>query len=194
MQVDLLQLLSTHSYAIMTPAAFIFGPTTSLVAGFLLRIGTVTVVPTFIALAIGELFGDVLWYWLGRSQGKKFVERFGGYVGITGTSIDRARSIFERHHDKIILITKLTAGFGIVSVIQFTAGMSRVSFKRYMALNIFGQIVWTTVLLCIGYSIGHLYTQVSGIFGKISLLLCIGLGAILLWRFAQHAFKKRNIL
>lgn len=163
----LLGLLATYKYVIMAPAALLFGPIVSLASGFLVRLGVVALLPSCIALAAGELTGDVLWYWLGIRYGERFVGRFGHHFGITEERLTSAKELFHRYHDPIILISKLTAGFGFAPAIFFTAGLSRVHFGRYMALNIAGQIVWTTVLIALGYSIGHLYAQVGTVIGRV---------------------------
>lgn len=157
----LLQLITDYKYVIMAPAAAFIGPIASLISGFLLRLGTVDLIPTCIALAGGELTGDVIWYWLGRRYGESFARRFGQYVGITEQTLSQARRTFQRYHDAIIFISKLTGGLGFAPAIFFTAGLSRIHFGRYMALNVLGQIVWTSGLLAVGYFLGHFFITIG---------------------------------
>ena len=173
----LIQLLLTYKYAIIAPAVFVIGAPVSLVAGILLRLEVLEIVPTCLMLAVGELTADVLWYWLGIRYGDSFVKKYGRYVGITRTSIAYTKELFEKHHDIIIFTSKITAGLGFGTVIMFTAGLSRVPFRRYMMLNIAGQFLWTASLLSLGYFLGHLFTEVSNIFEKMALF---ALGVIIL--------------
>ena len=173
----LIQLLLTYKYAIIAPAVFVIGAPVSLVAGILLRLEVLEIVPTCLMLAVGELTADVLWYWLGIRYGDSFVKKYGRYVGITRTSIAYTKELFEKHHDIIIFTSKITAGLGFGTVIMFTAGLSRVPFRRYMMLNIAGQFLWTAGLLSLGYFLGHLFTEVSNIFEKMALF---ALGVIIL--------------
>ena len=173
----LIQLLLTYKYAIIAPAVFVIGAPVSLVAGILLRLEVLEIVPTCLMLAVGELTADVLWYWLGIRYGDSFVKKDGRYVGITRTSIAYTKELFEKHHDIIIFTSKITAGLGFGTVIMFTAGLSRVPFRRYMMLNIAGQFLWTASLLSLGYFLGHLFTEVSNIFEKMALF---ALGVIIL--------------
>ncbi|RJQ34216.1 DedA family protein [Candidatus Parcubacteria bacterium] len=166
----LIQLLLTYKYAIIAPAVFVIGAPVSLVAGVLLRLDVLELIPTSLMLAVGELAADVLWYWLGMRYGDSFTERYGKYVGITSASVAYTKQLFERHHDVIIFTSKITAGLGFGTVIMFTAGLSRVPFRRYMMLNIAGQFLWTASLLAIGYSLGHLFIDVSNIFEKMALV------------------------
>jgi membrane protein DedA with SNARE-associated domain len=155
----------------------VLGPIVSLVAGVLLRLDIITIVPTCLALAAGELGADVIWYWLGSRYGDSFVSRFGKYIGITKASTTYARGLFGNHHDIIIFTSKLTSGLGLGSVIMFTAGLCRVPFRRYMMLNIAGQFLWTAGLLSIGYFLGHIFLKVNDVFEKTALL---GLSIIVL--------------
>lgn len=182
----IMSLLLEYKYLIMVPATLVFGPPTSLAAGVLLRTGYLDIVPTVLALGAGELFADVLWYWLGRKYGERFVGRFGKYLGITRRSIETAKSLFSRHQDIIIFTSKITAGLGFAIPIFFTAGLSRVPFKRYMMLNIAGQFFWTTGLVAIGYFLGHIYLQVGNIFEKVALFGLVVIIIISLVSFGRH--------
>lgn len=165
----LAELIDKYSYIIMAPAAMVLGPVVSLVAGVLLRLDVINLIPTVLALAAGELGADVLWYWLGQRYGDSFVRRYGRYVGITEGSIAYTKDLYSRHHDIIIFTSKLTSGLGFGSVIMFTAGLSHVPFRRYMTLNIAGQFLWTAGLLSIGYFLGHIFLKVGDIFEKIAI-------------------------
>lgn len=194
----LTNLLLEYKYLILAPSAFVMGPTASLIAGVLLRLDVLSLVPTCIALAIGELGGDVLWYWLGIRHGERFVGRFGRYVGITQSSVAHVRSLLSNHHDLILFTSKLTAGLGFAPVVLFSAGMSRVPFRRYMMLNITGQFLWTAGLLSIGYFLGHIYFKVGDIFealtlaalATIILVSLIGFGRYLSGRVTEDTSPK----
>src|SRR3989344_3694772 len=127
---SLMYLLTEYTYLIMAPAVFLFGPVVSLVAGVLLRLDAISIVPTCLAIAAGELSADVLWYWLGRWYGESFVRRFGRYVGINPGSIGYVKSLFAQHHDVIIFASKLTAGFGFAVVVLIL--LSLIGFGRYL--------------------------------------------------------------
>jgi len=187
MEIGLLgELLGRYTYFLMAPAAMLIGPSVSLVAGVLLRLDVISLIPTCLALAAGELGGDILWYWLGRRYGDSFVARFGRYVGVTEGAVYSAKKLFDDHHDMIIFSSKLTSGLGFGSVIMFTAGLSRVPFRRYMMLNIAGQFLWTTSMLSIGYFLGHIYLKVGDIFEKMALFALIVLIIASLIGFARY--------
>lgn len=159
---SVLQLLSAYKYEFLVPGALFIGPLVSLTAGVLVRLGVMDLWFTALILMATELLGDVFWYWAGFRWGEPFAHRFGRYVGISPELVARVRELYATHHDTIIIVSKLTAGFGFAPAIYFTAGLSRVSFARYMVINIVGQIIWTSAMLAIGYYLGHFYLQFNG--------------------------------
>src|SRR3989344_7229358 len=187
MEADLLtQLLVEFRYMILAPAALLLGPTVSLIAGVLLKLEVISLVPPAIALAVGELGGDVLWYWLGKKYGESFIGRYGRYVGITEHAVQRVKILFAEHHDIILFTSKLTAGFGFAIPVLFTAGLAHVPFRRYMMLNIAGQFVWTAGLLSIGYFLGHIYLEVGSILGKMTLFALLIIVLVSLVGFGRY--------
>lgn len=182
----LMELVATYTYLIIAPAALLFGPPISLISGVLLRLDVITLIPTVLALAAGELGADVIWYWVGRRYGDTFVKRYGKYFGITDGSIAYAKDLFQQHHDIIIFTSKLTAGLGFAMVILFTAGLSRVPFRRYMMLNIAGQFLWSSGLLSIGYFLGHIYLKVENTFEKMALFALFALILASLFGFSRY--------
>jgi membrane protein DedA with SNARE-associated domain len=184
--IDLMALLLEYKYVVMAPAAAILGPSVSLVAGVLLRLEVLALAPTVLALAIGELSADIVWYWLGKKYGESFVHKYGKFVHVSKASIERAKALFSRHSDVIIFTTKLTAGLGFGIPVMFTAGLTGVPFKRYMMLNIAGQFVWTTGLLSIGYFLGHIYVDIGNVFEKMALVALLIVIVLSLFGFAKY--------
>lgn len=181
-----LQLLLNYKYAVVAPAALVFGPLVSLVAGVLLRLDYLELIPTCLALAAGELGSDVLWYVLGKKYGESFVQRFGRFVNISPHSLARAKELFNQRHEVIIFTSKITGGLGLGIPIMFTAGLSRVPFRRYMMLNIVGQFLWTASLLSLGYFLGHLYLEIGSVFEKVALFALMAIILVSLVGFGKY--------
>lgn len=181
-----ISLIAQFRYAFLVPGALLFGPVVALGAGILLRYGAFEFIYAWLALAGGELTGDILWYWLGHRYGDGFVRRFGKYVNITEKTIELVKREYHHYHDWIIFISKLTAGFGIAPAVFFTAGLSKVPFGRYMFINVIGQVFWTTGMLSLGYYLGELSLKVNTIFDRIF----YGLGIVILvaaaWGFSRY--------
>ena len=192
--IEISQLIMQYRYVAMVPGALVFGPAISIVAGFLVRLGYIELIPAALALAAGELTGDIVWYWLGKRWGEPFALRYGRYVGISASSLSSVKTMYDRYHDIILFISKITSGFGFAPAVLFAAGIARVPFRRYMIFNMAGQVFFTGMLLALGYFFGHLYLQVTGVFEKILifalavavLMLLVGFGRYLRSRFGEQ--------
>ena len=52
-------------------------------------------------------------------------------------------------------------GFGFALVVLITAGIMRIPFRKCLAFNALGQLVWTAFLMGVGYFFGRLYLVVN---------------------------------
>ncbi len=184
MQEWLISLITNHQYlvyGVIILVSFFEGPILAVLCGFLIHLDLLPLVPIYITLMIGDLIGDVVWYSIGRMFGHSFTRKFGKYFSITEEGVTRVTKIFQKHTSRILIISKITMGFGFAIVTLFTAGMSKIPFNQYISLNIAGQVIWTGILLFLGYFFGNLYEQLDGIFAKISvvaLIVLISIGLI----------------
>ena len=182
----IISLLSIYRYAIITPLAVIQGPLVALVAGFVIRFGPLLFVPTYFALMIGDLIGDIIYYWLGYRYGDRFTRRFGKYIGVTEKNVAVVKKMFEQHHLRILVVSKLTTGFGFAPLVLFTAGMSRVSFSKYMTINVLGQFVWTAILVAVGYFLGNFYVTANNFLEEIAVTAGLVVVCVCLFGFTKY--------
>lgn len=171
MPTDLINLLLHYRYVLIVPISVVGGPPFSILLGFIVRFSTLTFIPTYICLMLGELIGDIGWYWIGYRYGERFIKRFGRYVSITEKHVDVVKNMFEKYHMRILTVSKLTTGLGFAPIVLFTAGMSRVSFRRYLEINAVWQCVWSLILLGVGYFFGNIYIAVGNGFQRVELVV-----------------------
>ncbi len=156
-------------YAAIVLLACVEGPWLALVCGVLVEIGDFPFLPVYTALMLGDLVGDAVWYTVGRRYGQRFVGRYGKYMNVTEEAVERMTRLFRRYKDSVLFLSKITNGFGFSLVTLMTAGMVKIPFVRYMLVNILGQLVWTGLLLGVGYYFSHLLVTVEGILARMSL-------------------------
>lgn len=182
-------------YGAIILISFVEGPILALLCGILYRLGYFHIIPIYLALMAGDLIGDCVWYFMGYKFGHRFIKRFGKYFNVHEKNINKVEHIFHTYKDYILIISKLTMGLGFALVTLFTAGLVKIPFKRYIALNAFGQMAWTGLLLMIGYTFGHLYVSFNNIFARISfvglfiviLFILFGLGKFVRSKISDRA-------
>ncbi|MDB5239348.1 MAG: hypothetical protein JWO00_683 [Candidatus Parcubacteria bacterium] len=177
-------------YALIIVLAATEGPIVSIAAGILYRWGYFPFLPLYIALMTGDLIGDIVWYTVGYKAGRKFAARFGKYFGITEIGIASFEKRFHTHKDAILVISKLTTGFGFATAVLFTAGLVRIPFRRYITINVLGQFVWTALLIFVGYSFAHLYVTFNNLFARSALIAFTVIIIFFIVRYARYMRKK----
>ncbi|HUD04008.1 MAG TPA: DedA family protein [Candidatus Paceibacterota bacterium] len=186
----IISLLIQYKYAIIVPIATTEGQILSVICGFLIRLGYLTFIPAYLCLMAGNLLGDIGWYYVGYFWGKPFIGRFGTYVSITEDKVAVVEKLFHKYHARILIISKLTNGFGFALVTLMTAGMIKIPFRKYITLNFFGQIFWTGGLIALGFVFGHAYESVTSLFGKISVVAGFILIVLLFWGYGNYMRNK----
>ncbi len=179
-----------YKYPILVLLAFIEGPYVMMMSGFLIKLGILSLIPTYIALSVGDLLGDIAWYYVGYFFGIPFINRFGMYIGITKGHLDTLISIFVKHKKKILMGSKLTAGFGLSLSTLITAGIARIPIGEFILLNLVGQFAWTAIMLAIGYFFGNLYIAINNIGGKIFIVFLALLVLFLMLRASKYVGQR----
>ncbi len=191
MHIDIiLGYLITYRYILIIPLTIVEGPIVMILCGFLLRFGTFDLFPLYGALTVADTIGDIVWYCIGRFWGLPFISRFGHFFSITEKSINKVTALFHKHHDKILFISKITMGFGFALVTLITAGIAKVPFRKYLVLNVAGQLIWTAMLLGIGFLFGNLYTSIDKGFRDVALAAIIIIAIALIYGVGKYITKR----
>jgi membrane protein DedA with SNARE-associated domain len=184
--------LQGSKYFLLFGAALVEGPVASLTSGFLLKFGQLQFLPVFIVLVAGDLAADIGWYCLGRFGTRALILKYGRFVSITPESLATVEQRFNRYHARILFISKLTMGFGFAVVTLTVAGMSRVPFRNFFALNLVGGLIWTLFLLGIGHSFGNVFALVSDEV-KAIFLVVIGTVVVLSFRYVNRYLMTKDL-
>ncbi len=194
--MDSLIALSTEHYIITYITVILIciveGPVISMVFGALVKLGYFPLIPVFVVLMFGDLIGDVMWYAIGRFYGNKFIQKYGKYFSIDDESVRKVSEIFVKYQHRILLISKMTNGFGFSLVTLITAGIVKIPFKKYFLINFIGQIVWTGILISVGYFFGKVYEQVDSILGKMTVVASFIIIVMLFFGYMNYMKKRAN--
>lgn len=154
----IITLLLTYKYFILLPIAIVEGPIATVIAGFLVTFGYLNVFLVYIIIILGDIIGDTILYYLGF-KGKKLLNKYGSYLGITPESLERAKEYFDTKHQKAIILSKIIHGVGIAGLV--TAGILRIPYRRYIKSCVIVTIPQSAFLLLIGILFGHAYLQIG---------------------------------
>lgn len=184
--------LESSKYILLFIGTLFEGPVIMLSSGFLYKLGSFDFLPMYIALVFGDFTADIGWYCLGRFGTRDVLFKYGHFLGITRDVLEKVEERFRRYHLKILIISKLTMGFGFSLVVLIVAGMFKVPFKNYVILNLIGGFIWTAFLITIGYFLGNIYTMISGP-AKIIFILVAFLVVVFGIRYTNNYLKTKKI-
>ena len=188
--INLLTWLSAYKYAFIFPLTFIQGPLAMVAGGFLLRQGYFEFLPLYATLVAGDFIAEIGWYWVGFYGARPLVIRYGRFIGLAPKLFEKLEGLFKRYTARILIISKLTMGFGFALVTLITAGASKIPFRQYVLFNLIGGFFWTALLLSVGYFFGHLYLLIEKGFRLTALFAFIVLSLLILWGFQNYVRKR----
>lgn len=182
---------SYYRYPLIAIGTIFEGPILMIASGFLYRTGFFELGPLFVAIMIGDLIGDMFWYAAGRYFAHPILSKRGSFVGITPERFEKINDLFKRYHERILIFSKLTLGLGFAVGILAAAGMAKVSFKRYMIINIIGEFFLVSILIAVGYFFGQVYLNISDNL-KIGFLVTVAVLVVSSFYFFSRYIAKKS--
>jgi membrane protein DedA with SNARE-associated domain len=156
------------------------GPIITLVSGFLISLGILSFIPTFLVVFAGDMISDSFYYALGK-RGRRFVERI-KFLRLSPTQLEKVEKHYEKHPGKTFLVSKVSYGVG--SLFLVAAGVSKMTYQRFLEYITPMNAVRSTILLLIGYYLGRA-VRYSGIY-----LAWYTAGVIILLPVGYYIIKK----
>lgn len=108
---------------------------------------------------VGSLIGAVTGYAIGAWGGRPLLDRYGRYVGIGETDLDRAERWFERWGSWAVFFGRMVPL--VRTFVSYPAGISRMPFGRFVAFSILGSVPWNAALIYAGLVVGENYPQIE---------------------------------
>ena len=136
---------------VVTP--FLPGDSLLFVAGALAGTGGLDIRLLMLILLIAAVAGDNLNYWIGHTLGPK-VFRWENSRLFNRAAFDRTHAYFEEHGGKTIIIARFLPV--VRTFAPFVAGVGRMTYSRYVVLDILGGGLWIGSLCLLGYFFGNL--------------------------------------
>jgi membrane protein DedA with SNARE-associated domain len=116
--------------------------------------------PLAVALAtVGSVAGALVGYAIGAWGGRPLLDRFGGYVGIGASDLDRADRWFERWGSWAVFLGRMVPL--VRTFVSYPAGISRMPIGRFVAFSTLGSLPWNAALIYAGFVVGENYPRIE---------------------------------
>lgn len=163
--------LIQYRYWILFPIMVFEGPVITIIAGFLVSLGYLDFIATYVLAVTADLIGDSLYYVAGRFGTDRFLERRSRRIKTMLDRVETVKEHFERHVGKTLVVGKLTHGAG--GLILFAAGVFEIRFATFLLYNALGTLPKSLALLLVGYYFGHSYQRISSYLNDIALVTVV---------------------
>ncbi|MGZ7043406.1 MAG: DedA family protein [Methanobacterium sp.] len=158
-------------------------------AGFVVSEGKMTLWGITIAGTLGNLVGSWIAYFVGLKGGKPFLEKYGKYVLIRQSELDKAHNWFEKYGHEAVFISRLIPG--IRTFISLPAGIAEMDLKKFSIYTFAGSLPWAFVLGYIGVLLGPHWDEIKPYFHLLDILVVIGAVAFLI--YIIYHYRKRSM-
>jgi membrane protein DedA with SNARE-associated domain len=161
------------------------GETALIAAGVYASKGHLPIAGVIAVAAAGAIIGDNIGYWAGREGGRRLIYRYEWTRRLAERVMPPAERFFERHGGKAVFLARFFGGVRVTGA--WMAGITRMSWWKFLFWNAAGGIVWAVGVGLIAYYAGRAVADTIaryGVYGGIAigLLIVLAIGALHLWR------------
>lgn len=156
---EIVDLLFKFRYAILFPVAFFEGPTVAVIAGFMVAIGFMSFIPSYLILISANILGDIVYYSIGYLLPRRKLDKVLLFFRIKEEKIKAAEAMFIRNKRRAIIFGKVAHAIG--SVFLITAGTLRIPLVEYLKIGTLIEFPKAFIFLMIGYYFGRSVTNLG---------------------------------
>lgn len=158
-------------------------------AGYLAAEGTHSFVAVVLAGTTGSVMGTSLWYLVGARLGEQRlrhkIEKYGKWMALTTSELDRSLLWFKRHGEAAIFLGRMIPG--IRTVISIPAGLTGMTFWPFIFYTALGSLIWTTALAAAGYVLKAQFGRVEAWLNPVVNVLLLTVVAAYFWRLLRSS-------
>lgn len=180
-------LISTYGYIAIGIGTFFEGETILVMGGFAAHLGYLELKRVIFFALLGTVFGDQLFFYIGRAKGKEFLENRPAWK----SKAEKVFVLMEKHQLWLILGFRFL--YGLRTVTPFLIGTSRIAPLRFLIMNIVGAFIWAVIIGVMGYLFGHSMEILLGEIKKYELLFfgIIAVVGIAVWSIYLLSRERR---
>ena len=131
-----------------------------------------------LAGTVGATVGALIAYAIGAYGGRPILERWGQYVGVSATDLDRAETFFARYGDAASFFGRMLPI--IRSLVSFAAGIAHMPILRFTIFSFLGSLPFTALLVFAGVQLGANWDTVGGILKQFEYAIVAVIGVVVL--------------
>ena len=166
------------------------GQTLLITAALLAAHGKLDISAVLATTIVATTLGGCIGFWIGRRGGRVLILRFGRYIRVGETELQRLERYFETYG---IWFVGFARFFEVLRQIQgIVAGTVEMSFRRFFLANLVGGVLWSAVWGLGSWRLGRQIHSVDDLTEKAGLLfvvLLLGVLLVLFGIYVRHRWR-----
>ena len=142
-------------------------------AGYLAAKGVFSLPLVVLVASLAAMLGSGGAYYLGLRFGRPFVLRWGKYLFLDASDLDRAERWFRRWGTVGVFLANCAPGSR--SIVAYPAGAGRMRFVPFLAATFGGALVWNSVLTVAGWYLFEGWRWLVVTFEYVDLVILVGI-------------------
>jgi membrane protein DedA with SNARE-associated domain len=142
-------------------------------AGFVVWKGELTLIGVALVGTAGCLAGSLVAYSVGAYGGRPLLERYGKYVLIRKSELDRAHTWFERFGEIAVFVGRVLPI--VRTFISLPAGVAQMDVKKFSLYTVLGSLPWCFGLAYVGVLLGPHWSDLEALFRYLNIVVIAGI-------------------
>ncbi len=148
-----------NGYTLMFLVMLAEGPVITAAGAFAAALGYFNVWIVLLLSILGNFIPDILYYAIGFWGRERFVDRYGGYLGLDSKRLKHLEEMIEKHAVKSLVLIKLIPLLATPGLI--VAGLMKMNVKKYLTWSLIIIVPSSLFYLVVGYYFGAAYSTIE---------------------------------
>jgi membrane protein DedA with SNARE-associated domain len=177
-----------YGYLAVLIGTFLEGETIVVLAGFAAHRAYLSLPLVICAAFTGTLFGDQLFYYIGRKHSQKVLDWRPSWK----PRVEKTKQLVQKH--QVLIIIGFRFLYGLRTVTPFTLGITGVPRRIFIPLNVLGALIWSVVVGCAGYLFGRTLESLFGRMKHLELWIMLGiiLAGVAIWAIRHWRARRKK--
>lgn len=191
-----IELLNNYGYIVLLIALMVEmiafplpGEALMTYCGYVIYEGKMNLAISILIATIGVCIGITLSYFIGKTLGVTFFEKYGHYIHMDKNRLDKISIWFEKYGSKMLIIAYFIPG--IRHVTGCFSGITEMPYKKFAVNAYLGAFIWTTTFISLGKVLGVNWGRYHSLLKKDLLIGSLIVAVIIILIYLYKNYKQK---